>query len=242
MHRLFINKTFELNKEYTITDPSILKLSRVIRLQKREKINVFDDKNEKYLAKILDVKKKEIRIQILEKIAKKILMPEIILIQGIPKSPKFETIIQKAVELGVSEVYPFISSRTIPKITDKNKKLSRWEKIIIEAIRQSGGDVIPKIYPALNFVSALELFKKHEKDSLKIIFYENEQKNTLKKLLQEKKYKKIYLAIGPEGGFSQEEILLAKENGFHVASLGENILRVETASIAAIAIVKYEIE
>ena len=162
---------------------------------------------------------------------------EITLMQGLPKGDKLEFIIEKSVEVGVSEIIPMKLTRSIAKINenDKEKKLVRFNKISKSAAQQSNGLFIPTITEPKT-LKQID-FSKYD---LKIVCYEDEKKTSLKSVLNEyKNPKNIAVIIGPEGGIAPEEISFLEENGFLSASLGKKILRTETAGIYAIANINY---
>jgi 16S rRNA (uracil1498-N3)-methyltransferase len=153
-----------------------------------------------------------------------------------------DTIIQKATELGASRIIPFVSSRSIPQLTGEKAtaKHQRWEKIAIEASEQCGRTGIPRLSPLAGFNEMLTL---PQDTDLKIILWEAETRQGLKSILQNPDNRRtgnFFIVIGPEGGFSHDEIDRATRKGFLTASLGNNILRVETSSLAVLSILQYE--
>ncbi len=168
---------------------------------------------------------------------------KIYLFQGLPKSDKMELIIQKCVELGVTDIVPVEMSRSIVKIEEKKKqsKISRWQTIAESAAKQSKRNVIPQIHPIINFNQAVK-----DAQNLDIIAvpYESEDGMTSTKnfLSEIKPNKSIGIFIGPEGGFEEKEIELAKSTNAHIISLGKRILRTETAAITAVGMCMLYIE
>lgn len=166
----------------------------------------------------------------------------ITLFQGIPKQGKMDFVIQKAVELGVSEVVPVFMARTV--IADKGnfgKKLVRYEMIAEEAAAQCGRGIIPFIRQAIPFRKIPEAL---DPDSLVLFLYENETNTTIKEVLRKLPAapKRIALIVGPEGGFDPDEANRLKEQGIPCVTLGKTILRTETAGLAALAMCMYELE
>lgn len=160
------------------------------------------------------------------------------LFQAIPKGDKFETIIQKAVECGVYSVTPFQSAYCISKINDSEKKLERWNRIALEAAKQCGRSIVPKVFPPISYKEAI---KEASGSELSLFCYENEHTNKLGNVLNDSNAKTISVVVGSEGGFSQQEAEFATENGLLPISLGPRILRCETASafvLACISLVK----
>jgi len=166
------------------------------------------------------------------------------LVQAVPKGPKLDFIIQKTTELGINAITPVISERSVVRIEKERaeEKLRRWKKIAIEAAQQSNRLDVPDIAPPVPFHDYMASFKKGD---LNLLLYEGEKRTGIKEVLtavQEAKseIKTIILLIGPEGGFSHEEVEMAVEAGFTPVSLGDLILRTETAPIAALSILRYE--
>ncbi len=167
---------------------------------------------------------------------------EIYLFQGLPKSDKLELVIQKAVELGVTKIIPVQMERCIAKIEGNKikQKTERFNAIAESSAKQSKRTVIPKVKEPLSFKDALQMAKGLD---ILLVPYENEQGilSTKHALSQIKKGDKVGVLIGPEGGFSQSEIDLAREIGLSI-SLGKRILRTETASITALSMLMLHAE
>ena len=171
------------------------------------------------------------------------------LYQCLPKGEKMEYIIQKAVELGISSIVPVYSSRCIAKPTQKgkdnrDKKTERYNKIAYEAAQQSGRGIVPVVYDCITLERA---FAAAKGDALSFVCYENENGITVKTLFSSFDRAKnpsgtISFFVGPEGGFSKEEVLFAAKLGIPSVSLGERILRTETASSFVLSALSYETE
>lgn len=160
--------------------------------------------------------------------------------QGIPKLDKMEYIIQKCTELGVKEITPLELNRCIVKIEGKDisKKQIRWQKIAEAAAKQSQRDIIPKIGAKIKLNDFCKIINNFD---LILVAYEKENELSLKEVLKiSKNAIKIAILIGPEGGFEQNEIELLKNNGANIVSLGNRILRTETAPIVLSSILMYE--
>ena len=160
---------------------------------------------------------------------------EIYLFQGLPKADKMELIIQKTVELGVSAIIPTEMNRCVVKLEEKKKrqKQERWQAIAESAAKQSKRNSIPEVYESVSYKKALEIAKNLD---LLLVPYENKDgmKSTKDALNKIKKRMKIGIIIGPEGGFAENEIESAIDNGGNIISLGKRILRTETAAITAV--------
>jgi len=182
---------------------------------------------------------------------------EIILLQALPERERMELIIQKATELGVSAILPFQSQRSISlkEREAKQKKAHRWQHIAVKAVQQSRRARVPWVGECRSFIEVLEDCRG---DGLKILLWEKKGeslRDVLKKYFQlnhpfEKGREggvetyhpsKVYVMVGPEGGFAEEEVKLAKEKGFIPVKLGQRILRTETAAIVLVGILQYEL-
>ena len=200
---------------------------------------------ENYIVQIEEIEKEEIITKILEKLQTSIESNvEIHLYQGLPKADKMELIIQKTIELGINSITPVEMIRCVVKLDEKDakKKIERWQKIAEGAAKQSKRDIIPKIE---NKIKIKELIDKIKEYDIFIIAYEEEINKTLKQVLKEIENKnnyKIGILIGPEGGIDSKEIETLKENGSVIVTLGKRILRTETAPIAMVSNILYELE
>lgn len=170
---------------------------------------------------------------------------KVYLFQGLPKADKMELIIQKAVELGAFEIIPMATKRAVVKLDDKKAKakVSRWQSIAEAAAKQSKRGVIPQIHDVLSFKEALAYAQEMD---MKLIPYElAEGMAATKKLMEEigkNKPASVAVFIGPEGGFDEGEISLAKEKGIIPITLGKRILRTETAGFTTLAFIMYQLE
>ena len=163
------------------------------------------------------------------------------LFQSIPKGDKTESVIQKSVELGVSEIYLVRSERCIVKPSQADaRKNERYNRIAYEAAKQCGRGIIPKVFPAVSFAEAVSEAAKSE---LAFICHETEDKTMLPDVIPDKPPSEISFFIGPEGGFASAEVALAKENGIIPTGLGKRILRTETAPLFVLSYIscRYEI-
>lgn len=153
------------------------------------------------------------------------------LYQGVPKGDKLEDIIQKCTELGISEITPTLTRRSVSRPDEKSakKKNIRYRKIALEAAQQSGRGIVPEINP----MTTLENAVKNDTAQLKILFYEGGGESL--KLLINHDIDSISIYIGPEGGFDEAEVALIKNSGGVVAGLGARILRTQTAPVAALS-------
>ncbi|MEN3189423.1 MAG: RsmE family RNA methyltransferase [Atribacterota bacterium] len=212
-----------------------------LRYKKNDQILISDGKGNKYISIIDNYKHQVLQCKIVRSIPDNLNsgISKIVLAQSILKSNKMDFIIQKSTELGITSIIPFISSRTIPMVSSINfdKKLKRWQKIAYESSKQSERTIIPEILPIISFK---ELLKNTANFNLTLIFWENERSTNLKDVITSSpKPNKILCLIGPEGGFSDEEIKLAKDAGLKSVSLGDHYLRSETAAIFVLSVITY---
>jgi 16S rRNA (uracil1498-N3)-methyltransferase len=157
---------------------------------------------------------------------------------ALPKADKLEHVIQKATELGVYEIVTFPSARCVSKPDDKSlkKKMERWQKIAASAAEQSGRGRIPEVIVLKSYTEALQRAILADKA---ILFYENEHATTLRMAIEDGTYKTISLLTGPEGGLEAAEVVKAKDAGLQICTLGNRILRCETAPLCALSAVMY---
>ena len=158
-----------------------------------------------------------------------------------------DLIVQKTVELGVHRIVPLISERVVVKLSsdkDAKKKQERWQRIAMEAAKQSGRGIIPSIHMPMTFKEAVSKeVPGSSEGSLKLILWEEEKQISLRSILDKHdKASNISIIIGPEGGLSEKELALAKEHGWLSASIGPRLLRTETAGMAVIAAIMYRME
>lgn len=204
-------------------------LLRVLRLRQGEQFILFNGDGCEYPSK-LEIAGKTAIAQISEarQTARESAL-QLHLYQGISKGERMDFAIQKAIELGVSEITPLFCERTVVSLKGDRltKKQQHWQAIAISACEQSGRNRIPAIHPAQTFSQALAA----DKTSLKLML-EPTAGQQLSSLQPEDKALSIY--IGPEGGFSENEIILAQQNDLRGINLGPRILRTETAALAAV--------
>jgi 16S rRNA (uracil1498-N3)-methyltransferase len=205
---------------------------------------LFDGSGAEYQGTIERVSKNDVQIRIREKYNPQVESPlSLILFQGIPKADKMDLIVKGTTELGIRAIIPLFSFRTIPRWKGNNltRKVLHWQKIAIEAARQSGRTTVPKVREPLAFEKIAKEIENLNDNALKIILWEDEQERSIKEVLKaHPKIHEIYCFVGPEGGFSAEEVGLLKSKGCISIHLGNRILRTETAAIALLSIIQYE--
>lgn len=242
MHKFFVEDNQINNEKIIINNEDYNHIANVLRMKKGEFILITNkDSKETFNCEIDEINSNEVICNILNKENKEIeLNVNIDLFQGLPKADKMEYIIQKCVELGVHKIVPVNMKYCIAKIKDEEKKNLRWNKISEVASKQSKRNIIPKIEKS---ISISTLCSEMENYDLVIVAYENEENITLKDVLKgNSKIKNIAVIVGPEGGISTDEIEKLKECGAKIVSLGNRILRTETAPIAILSMMVYEYE
>ena len=171
------------------------------------------------------------------------LQNRIVLFQGLPKADKMELIIQKAVELGAAEIVPVSMKNCVVKLDAKKaeNKVKRWQQIAESAAKQSKRSLIPAVHEVLSYREAVAYAAECD---VRLVPYENEQGMAGTKTMIEAIVpgESIAVFIGPEGGFDESEIAEARDAGMKTISLGNRILRTETAGLAALSILMYQIE
>lgn len=240
MHSAFcLDANFEIRSLKIKDKDELHHLKNVLRLKPTQKITLFNGRGEKALGEIVSLDACEANIQILsmEKMVKT--TPNIILACAIPKRSKFETIIEKATELGVDEIIPLQTQRTEIKIAqDKvNRKATRYLSIAINAVKQCKRTTVPKIHPPMKFPNALKLLT--ENSTVLIPSLINARKNLITTLQEYSDQNQFSILIGPEGDFTEKEYADAHQKGAIPVTLGETILKVETAAIASIACLNF---
>lgn len=211
---------------------------RVLRLQNGDEVSVCDGRCREYRCVIRALDKQSARLEILEQSENTVECPvDITLYQGLPKADKMDYIIQKCVELGVNRIVPVNTRRSVMKIKDYEKKQSRWQRIALEAAKQCGRGIVPAVGSVCSLEEALRQGR-----GLKLMPYECEREKSIRTALQGNPLaREVSVYIGPEGGFDQAEVALAKEQRAWVVSMGPRILRTETAPVAAVTAVLYEL-
>ncbi len=235
MPRFPISKDLIINDEARITGTDYKHIVKVLRLKPGASITLFDTNSIEYYGEISDIDKKEIIISIHGSQKVNTDSPiEITLLQGMPKADKMDYIIEKATELGVHKIVPVITERS--QIRDRDR-LKRWERIALEASKQCGRTKPTIIENTLNFNDAINIHKDRELPLILQVNAEVSAKSYIKNSLQAPQ--NIVLFVGPEGGFTDNEVLLGKEMGFIVLGLGPRVLRTETASISVLSILQF---
>ena len=218
-------------------------ITKVLRMSEGDEIIVFDGTGKEYKARLDVISQKECLASVVsEEFSSAEPSVKVSVFQGIPKSGKMETIIQKVVELGAYQIVPVEMERCVVKLDGKSRveKAKRWNKVSVEAAKQCGRSVIPKVLEPIEYNKALEMMSELD---LAIMPYEvlgHDGEKGLKELLQSFNGKSVGVIIGPEGGFSDKEAENAKNKGIKQIGLGKRILRTETVASAIVPIIMYD--
>ena len=236
MHRFYCVNADFTGKQFTLTDRDELHhLRNVLRLKKNDLLMIFDGKGAEAQGMIVSVTKQQAVIQIQSIHQHKLREPKIILACALPKKSKFELIIEKATELGADEIIPLITHRTEIKLTGErlNKKQLRFQTIAANAAKQCQRATVSLIHPATEFSEAIHQLT--ETTTAIIPSLTKNTKNLFDVFQKLKTPHAISFLIGPEGDFTPEEYQLAHKAGCIPVSLGETVLRVETAAICSLS-------
>lgn len=245
MYHFFVDKSNIIDHTVIIEGTDFNHIKNVLRMREGEEISVGngEDENEyrcaierfeddRVICKLLFIKEANVELP-----------AKVILYQCLPKADKMEMIIQKCVELGVSEIIPVASKRCVVKLDDKkaSSKVARWQAIAEAAGKQSKRAIVPFIGQVVSFKDAL---KDANRSDIKLIPYElcEGMEDTKKAFDNIEPDKTIAIFIGPEGGFDESEIEEAKDSGITPISLGRRILRTETAGMTVLAWIGYKLE
>ena len=212
-------------------------LAYSLRAKRGDKITAVDGSGNCAVIELIDFDKETIKAQRVGELQKVIVERKIILADCLPKQNRFETIIEKATELGVDKIQPLISERTIARPKDK---LERWKKIAKEAAEQCARNTIPEIGDVRKLDDWLKEIFPLNKNWLFLFCWEGEQVTSVREVLSADGNSNIIVLIGPEGGFSEREVGEIKSAGGISASLGSRILKTDTAAISVLAMINYE--
>lgn len=245
MNRFFVDiDGRDVGTDINITGGDVNHIKNVLRLKTGEHIVVSDGRGRDYTCRIAQIGT-DVVICNIEDINDNFaeLPVEVTLFQGYPKSDKMDLIVQKMVELGVTRIVPVFTARTIVKLDDKKaaRKTERYQTIAESAAKQSGRGLVPEILNPVTFARALEMAKELD---MNIIPYEEAEgieksRNIIESISG---HRSLGIFIGPEGGFAREEVEQALDIGAECITLGHRILRTETAGLAVMSIIMFQID
>ncbi|MFH0926739.1 MAG: RsmE family RNA methyltransferase [bacterium] len=227
------------NSKVILIGEDIHHIKDVLRLKVNDKIVIFAGSNIEYTVKLVKITISSIIGEVVsqQEVATESNI-EITLAQGLSKSKKFDLVLEKSVELGVRTVIPLLTERCIVREVSE-PKLIRWRKVVKEAAQQSGRTSLPMIkglhnlHEVINFACDFDL---------SLILWEDEPKSNLKNILSGVgRIKRVLAIVGPEGGFTREEVAYAQKNDLKVIRLGSRIFRTETVGMVILSILQYEL-
>ncbi len=245
MYRFYILPEQVAGEEAVILGNDVNHIRNVLRMKPGERVVLCDGQGTDFVCEIMELGHDKVRTRKISAGASDAELPvRLVLFQGIPKKDKMELIIQKTVELGIAEIVPVAMKRCVAKLEDPKKeakKLERWQGIAEAAAKQSGRGILPVVKPPLAFGEALEYAAALD---MLLVPYEDARgmKAARSAFTKAAGLSTAGILIGPEGGFEPSEIEKAKEHGAEILSLGKRILRTETAGLAALSMLMYEIE
>lgn len=244
MHHFFVTPQQISGDKIRIEGGDVNHMKNVLRMKLHEKAEISDGESRTYLCEVEAYEEDVAVLHILEEMeADTEPASKLYLFQGLPKSDKMELIVQKAVELGVYQVIPVAMKRSVVRLDDKKaaKKADRWNSIAESAAKQAGRSRIPEVTMSLSYKEALKMA---EELDVTLLPYElaGGMKVTREVIRQIKSGQSVGIFIGPEGGFEPEEVDAAVSMGAKVITLGRRILRTETAGLATLAILMFELE
>ena len=250
MYHFFTETEFFTESEAVITGPDVNHIKNVLRMKPGEKVLLSDGKGTNCLCELTELSADRVTARILpEEVMDTELPVKVTLFQGLPKGDKMELIIQKGVELGVSSIVPVDTARTVVKLDAKKEEArrKRWYGVSESAAKQSKRMIVPEVSGIMKFKAAMEAAKAYD---LAIIPYEDAEsldgaggmKLTRSLLGGLQPGQSCAVFIGPEGGFSDEEIQLALQSGVRPVTLGKRILRTETAGLFVLSAIGFMLE
>lgn len=242
MHRFYLSPN-EWNPDALVLREGEAHHARdVLRLKNGDRLVVFNGQGREITAEVVDLSRDEIRLRKLHEAQSPPLKCRLTLGQAIPKGKNMDLIVQKAVEIGASEIAPLISERTIVDLTpnEAEAKRAKWQQVAIEAAKQCGQNWLPRVHPPRKLK---DFFVDLPRQDLQLIGSLQSDAKHLKEILREDRQSlsSVLMMIGPEGDFTPAELALAKSSGCRPISLGPIILRVETAAIYCLSVLSYEL-
>ncbi len=242
MFQFFVEPHQIQGKEIIITGSDVNHMKNVLRMRAGEEVRISDNAGRDFYCAINRIENETISLTVQREAEGTESSLKITLFQGLPKGDKMEMVIQKAVELGVSEIIPVAMKHCVVKLDEKRAKAkqARWQAIAESAAKQSKRSIIPIVGMPMGFAQAAEYAKKLD---IRILPYENQRgmAHTREVFGNIRKGASVGIFIGPEGGYDSAEIALAKDD-MEMVSLGSRILRTETAGLCALSMLQYAVE
>lgn len=242
MYQFFVEPGQIREREVTITGGDVNHIRNVLRMQIGDEVRVSDNSGGDFYCAISQIGNEEIVLTVLREAEGTEPSLKITLFQGLPKGDKMELVIQKAVELGASEIVPVAMRNCVVKLDEKRAaaKQVRWQAIAESAAKQSKRSIIPRVGKVMGFAEAAEYAKQLD---IRLLPYENQRgmAHTRDVFANIPKGASVGIFIGPEGGYDSSEIALARDD-MEMVSLGNRILRTETAGLCVLSMLQYAVE
>ena len=239
MHSCYVPPSQISEDTICISESERHHLLNVLRLRVDQQVEVFDGEGNCYIAALCDTRTSPLQAKVLQHQFHPHTPPYITLFQALPKFDKMDMVVQKTTEIGVNQIAPMICQRSIPKSVVPKKRTARWQRIANEAAKQCKRPHFAHVFAPQRLGECLRVVDHLD---LLILLWEGEKRRWLKEVLRNHgRAKSVGLFVGPEGGFTDDEVELALQNGCLPATLGDNILRTETAAIVSVASVMYEL-
>lgn len=238
MPHFILSEPVSENSSVTITGPDVHHIRNVLRLKTGSEIIVSSGSGGRFSCEITQIEKDHVTAMAIRKLSVATsYSPTLILAQSAPKGRKMDDIVRMACEMGVAKIIPVIAERSLAaREADVSvSKLDRWRAIALAAARQCGSPGVAEITAPV----ALHNLPAESHETLRIVFWENETKSLKSVLDNTPRPNSVLVLIGPEGGFSREEVELLISHGFKTASLGVTTLRTETAGIVALSAIHH---
>lgn len=229
MPRFYVNQQLTLQNDFRLPE-NVVRHIQVLRLRVGDELVLFNGDGHAYVAELSELEKRHAACHIIDKQQKNSESPlDLILVQAISSGDRMDFTLQKSVELGVNQIVPILSERCVVKLSGEraDKRMARWQEIVISACEQCGRNTVPIVQP----IVSLRDYLREKDERLHVLMSLNHAKS----LREIAPPSHIALMIGPEGGWTAAEEQLAFQAGCQAITLGQRVLRTETASLAAIA-------
>ena len=226
----------------TLTGDEAKHLREVLRLKVGDDVFVFDGTGKEFRCKVTSARRDVTLLEIDEQVepARPESPLQLTLAVALLKGEKFDLVVQKATELGVTQILPVTTQHADIRLRDSadaEKRIKRWQRIALEAAKQSGRSMVPNVATPTSFTSLIT----EEDESVRIMFSERDGSGLNTVVAGDLTAGRCTVLVGSEGGWSDEEIVMARTNGWQIVTLGGRILRAETAAITAMVLMQHQL-
>ena len=240
MHRFFIPPENLKDDRVTIRGSDVNHIRNVLRMKVGDRALILDGRGNQFVVEMTRVTRDQVEADILSRDKVQVESPvRIVMGQALIKGNRFDNLVRKSVELGVSSIVPLNTRRCVARLKkdEEKKKIQRWQKIVKEASQQCGRTAIPEVAAS---VISLEVFCDRVEDcDLKLLFWECETERKLADVQPKKEIQSIAFAAGPEGGWAPEEVDALRHHGFETVGLGPRTLRADSASLVILSLLQH---